>query len=313
MAVICDCNLSLGNTGVPGCVPIQNVISSLILVRMKNNDGDRNGLDLTQTFTPATFTALVNEPDASKRWYPLPEMEEVGVPKDDDITQEYSSGKTVKIRDGKRAFSGMITGKNASPEYVGKLETAGCVDFGFYMVDIEGQLIGDYNSTDNYFYPVPADQGSWSVIWNPADGVNNTEANIMVKFNWSRLYKDKNLKILTPTEAGGQDFTELEGLIDVIFSNETAVAASTTFDAAFIFGTAQTPKKYIGADQTTDWSIYNETTMATVVIDSVTESSLNTGGETYELAHAVGVTATDVITVSVTRNGFSGSATYTVA
>lgn len=309
MAEICDCNLSLSNTGVPGCVPIQNVISSLILVPLKDNDNNKNGLDLSQTFTPATFTALVNQADASKRWFPLPEMEEVGVPKDESIVQEYSSGKTVKIRQGKRVFTGMITGKDASPEYYGKLRSAGCVEFGFYMVDVEGQLIGDYNATDNYLYPVPADKGSWDPIWNPTDGVNNTEANIMVKFNWDRLYKDENLKILTPAEAGGQDFTELEGLIDVVFSNITAVAATTTFDARYIFGTAQSPTKYVGADQTTDWEIYNETTLATVTIDSVTESP----DGTYQLGHAVGVSAGNEITVSVTRDGWSGSFTETAS
>lgn len=309
MAEVCDCNVSLSNTGVPGCVPIQNVISSLILVPMKDNDGDRNGLDLSATFTPAIFAALVNESDDSKRWYPLPEMEEVGVPKGESITQEYSSGKKVKIRQGKREFTGMITGKDASPEYQGQLEAAGCVEFGFFMVDVEGQLIGDYNATDNYLYPVPVDQGSWDPIWNPTDGVNNTEANILVTFDWDRLYKDKNLKILTPSEAGGQDFTELEGLVDVIFSNIAAVATSTTFDARFIFGTAQTPKKYVGADQTTDWSIYNNTTLAVVVIDSVTE---NPDG-TYALAHAAGVSSTDEIETSVTRDGFSGKFTETVA
>lgn len=308
MAEVCDCNVSLSNTGQPGCVPIQNVISSLILVPLKDNDNNKNGLDLTQTFTQQDFIDLVNERDDSKRWYPLPAMEEVNTPKAESIMKEYSSGLTKKVRQGKRSFTGMII-DGASPEYLGKLKAAGCVNFGFYMVDIDGQLVGDYNAVDNYLYPIPASKGSWDPVLNLEDGVNNEPQHIMVMFDWDRLYKDENMKILTPSEVGGFLFTDLEGLVDVVFTNTAATTTNTTFDADFIFGTAQTPRSYVGADDTTDWEVYNATTLAAVTVDSVTEASAGT----YDLAHAVGVSSSDVLEVTVTRDGFSGTFTVTAA
>ena len=72
---VCDCTAGLSNTGRPGCVPIQAVTSSLILVNLKDNAGAKNGIDLTVALTPTTWSDLVNEPDASKRWFPLPAFE----------------------------------------------------------------------------------------------------------------------------------------------------------------------------------------------------------------------------------------------
>eukprot|EP01045_Picozoa_sp_COSAG04_P046060 COSAG04_NODE_16474_length_498_cov_0.593985_2_plen_42_part_01 len=39
----CDCNAGLSNTGVPNCVPVQGITSSLILVPLMANDGTKNG------------------------------------------------------------------------------------------------------------------------------------------------------------------------------------------------------------------------------------------------------------------------------
>ena len=71
----CNCNAGLGNTGRPGCVPIQSVTSKLIMVPLNANDGTLNGIDLSAPLP--TWNSLVNEADASKRWFPLPAFENV--------------------------------------------------------------------------------------------------------------------------------------------------------------------------------------------------------------------------------------------
>jgi len=70
MALGCNCNSGLSNTGRPNCVPLQSVTSKLIMVPLKANDGSLNYIDLTSPLP--TWNDLINEADASKRWFPLP-------------------------------------------------------------------------------------------------------------------------------------------------------------------------------------------------------------------------------------------------
>ena len=119
-------------------------------------------------------------------------------------------------------------------------------------MDTEGSLIGSYDSVTNYLYPIPVDRASWDPkLMFPTD----TEVSkIHLEFDWYRLFDESTLKILTAMEAG-QNFTELEGLIDLVFANEAASAATQTivFDAKFEYGTALNPLKYMGATLVLDW------------------------------------------------------------
>ena len=75
MALGCNCNAGLSNTGRPNCVPIQSVTSSFIMVPIRANDGTFNRIDLLASVP--VWDDLVNEADASKRWFPLPAFENV--------------------------------------------------------------------------------------------------------------------------------------------------------------------------------------------------------------------------------------------
>ena len=96
----CDCNAGLSNTGRPNCVPIFGITSSLIIVPIYANDGTKNGIDLASALP--TWSDLVNEDDASKRWFPLPAFENVELPKADSLFEEANSGRQVYLRQAKR-------------------------------------------------------------------------------------------------------------------------------------------------------------------------------------------------------------------
>lgn len=299
MAEVCDCNAGLSNTGRPGCVPIQNVTSSLILVPLKDSTGAKNGINLAIALP--TWADKINETDITKRWFPLPPFEDITLPKADSQFAEAASGRKAKLRQGKRSFAGDLWEEDSSPTFLGKLEAASCVDFGFYIVDTEGSLIGSFDSSDNYLYPIPADRASWDPkLMFPTD----TEVSkIHLEFDWYRLFDESTLKMLTPAEAG-QNFTELEGLIDLAFANEAASAATQkiTFDAKFEYGTALNPLKYMGATLVLDWGVDNAGTP--VVVASVAESP----DGTYTLTcAALSFAATDVLTVTNQKKGFSGT------
>ena len=293
----CQCNVGLNNTGVPGCVPIQSVTKSLILVPIKANDGSYNGVEDTDVLNEAYFTALINNADASKRWFPLPEMENIEQPKADSQFEESASGRKAFLREGVRSFAGEMWDHDSSPQLLSKLKGSRCVEFGFYSVDVDGNLMGLKVGTQ--LRPIPVDNASFDP--KLAFTTDSTVQKIMIGFDWSRNVDEGNLWLITSVE-GGVDFGSLTGLIDVTLVG-TSGATTTSLVGTLSFGTFMERTKYAGADLVADWSIYNNTTLASVTIDTVVESPSGT----YALAHATGITASDSYTVTVTKDGFSGS------
>lgn len=298
----CACNVGLSNTGRPNCVPIFGITSSLILVPIYANDGTKNGIDLS-TALP-TWANLINEADASKRWFPLPEFENVELPKADSQFEEANSGRMVFLRQGKRSFAGELWAEDSTPTLLGKLQVSRCVDFGVYVVDVNGNLIG--SEVGGYLYPIPVDNQSFDPKF--AFATDSTTQKIMLGFDFDRLFDESTMYMITVEEAG-VDFTTLEGLKDVNLIGLTSTTTVATFSAKLDYGTALNKIKYVGADHLADWSITNVTDNDTFVPDSVTE---NPDG-TYSLNFATNpATSGDVIKVSVSKTGFSGSATATV-
>lgn len=63
MAIGCNCDMGLSNTGRPNCLPLQSVTSKLILVPLQDNAGAYNRIDL-QAALPV-WANLINETDES--------------------------------------------------------------------------------------------------------------------------------------------------------------------------------------------------------------------------------------------------------
>jgi hypothetical protein len=298
----CNCNAGLGNTGRPGCVPIQSVTSKLIMVPLTANDGTLNGIDLSAPLP--TWNSLINEPDASKRWFPLPAFENVELPKAESQFEEANSGRMAFLREGKRSFTGELWGEDSTPTLLGKMKAGRCVNFGVYVVDVTGNLIG--SKVGGYLYPIPVDNQSWNPTFMFA--TDSTVQKIMLTFDFDRLFDDSTMYMITSTEAG-VDFNTLVGLIDVNLTVASQVAAtSVTLEASFDYGTALNPILLQGVTGLTDWSIYDVTNQ--VAFGNPTAVSESPQG-TYTLLKTF-VTGDDY-TVSVVKDGFIGSVTFTAA
>lgn len=299
----CDCNAGLSNTGRPGCVSVFSIVSSLIVVPLKDKDGNKNGLDLSAPIP--VWNDLINEADASKRWFPLPSFENVELPKADSLFEEANSGRMAFLRQGKRSFSGELWAEDSTPTFLGKLTKSRCVDFGVYIVDVNGNLIG--SEVDGYLYPIPVDNPSWDPRFNFA--TDSTVQKIMLGFDFDRLFDDSTMYMVTPEEAG-IDFTTLRGLIDVIFTNVVpATNVSVSFDAKFCYGTAYNKTPFVGA-VAADFVVTNLSTTLPIAIDSLTEGP----NGTYVLVYAIGdqPTSTDVVKVEVNKDGFDGEFEITI-
>ena len=294
MALGCNCNLGLSNTGKPGCLPIQSVTSGLIMVPLQANDGTLNFIDLTSTLP--TWADLINEADASKRWFPLQGFENVELPKADTVFEEANSGRMAYIRQGKRSFSGELWGE--TPTFYGKLSNNRCVDFGVYIVDVNGNLIG--SKIGDGLYPIPVDNQSFNPTYMFA--TDTTTSKVMVAFDFDRLFDESTMYMITPTEAG-QNFNDLNGLLDVNFTNNVVAADTLTSELVLDYGTALNPIQFTGA-LPADF----EMTINGVVtpLGGVTELSPSV----YEFDFT-GLTAPgDAVVISIVKAGYTGSHSF---
>jgi len=296
----CNCNMGLSNTGRPNCVPIQSVTSKLIMVPLKANDGTDNFIDLLSNPLP-TWLDLVNEIDPSKRWFPLPVFENVELPKAESKFEEANSGRMVFLRQGKRSFTGELWADDSSPTLLSKLQNNRCVDFGVYIVDINGNLVG--SKVGDYLYPIKVDNPSFDPKLMFA--TDSTVQKIMVAFDFDRLFDEGTMYMITPTEAG-INFNELEGLVDVNVLNFSDNGSDIEFDAKLDYGTALNQILFKGAT-ISDFELYNNSTSTVESISSVVENLPVEGNYTLTFAFASG----DSYTLTIVRQGYTGVYTFT--
>ena len=299
MSIGCNCASGLSNTGRPNCVSLQSVTSKLIMVPLVANDGTPNFIDLSAPLP--TWADLINEADASKRWFPLPNFENVELPKADSQFEEANSGRMVFLRQGKRSFAGELWAEDSTPTLLGKLQNNRCVDFGVYIVDVTGNLVG--SKVNGALYPIAVDNPSFNPTFTFA--TDSTTQKIMLGFDFDRLFDESTMYMITPTEAG-VNFNDLNGLVDVNLINDSISTTDVTFDAVLDYGTALNPIKFTGA-VSADFALYNNTTAATVSITVVE----NLPAEGNYTATFTAQTAGDLLILSVDKAGFDGELNLT--
>jgi len=300
MSLGCNCEQGLSNTGVPACVPIQSVTSTLIMVPLADSTGVANAIDLTAAVP--VWADLINESDESKRWFPLPAFENVELPKADSQFEEANSGRMAFLRQGKRSFTGELWADDSSPTLLSKLQNNRCVEFGVFIVDVNGNLVG--SQVGDRLFPIPVDNPSFNPTYMFA--TDSTVSKIIVAFDFDRLFDEGTMYMIQPDEAG-VNFNDLKGLIDVNFADFTEVAnTSVTFNAQFDYGTAYNKillKGLVGAD----FALYNNTTSSAEVLGIVTENLPLEGNYTVNFVFVTG----ESYTLSINKVGFTGKVTFT--
>jgi hypothetical protein len=238
----------------------------------------------------------------SKRWFPLPNFENVELAKADTTFEEANSGRMVFIRQGKRSFAGELWADDSSPQFLGKLQTNRCVEFGVYIVDVNGNLVGSKVGTK--LFPISVDNPSFDPKIMFA--TDTTIQKIMVAFDFDRLFDESTMWMITPTEAG-QDFNDLSGLIDVNMTNISNTSTTRVFKAFLDYGTAINPIKFKGG-VLADFTLRNDTTNAVIVITSVVE---NVGIAGQYLLTAPAFIVGNIYTINVVKTGYTGTYQFT--
>ena len=292
MSLGCKCDSGLSNTGVPNCVTLQSVTSKFVMVPLEDSTGAKNFIDLTATLNEAFFDALINQADATKRWFPLPLLENVSMEKGDSTFEEAPSGRKVFIKQAKRSFSGELW--EATPQLLSKIQDNRCVEFGIYIIDVNGNLVG--SKVGDKLYPIPVDNQSFDARLMYA--TDTTVQKLMVTFDFYRLFDEGTLWLITPDEVN-YDFNLLEGLLDVEMTKVSALQTELVVDATLMFGTALNPIKVTGL-VLADFTLLDATTGSPITITGVTAVS-----NRYTLTFA-SQTASLPVEVKVQKSGYVG-------
>lgn len=290
----CLCTVGVGNTGVPGCAPIYGVPKKFILTPTYDDSGVKNSLDLTVTMDAAWLTTQLNAA-SDVRLYPLPDFENVVSERGESTFEEAGSGRKVFIKEGVRTLTGEIWGRQALPQLAGKIKNNRCVDVSAYLVDNEGNIMGQGDASNpDILYPIPLDSSSIDAIFDFS--TDSTKQKLKVTVSWADSVKDEELYMIEDTTDFTFDALNASGLLDI----EVAYSSiSTTGFVANLFNRYSLKKASVDTGLIiTDFALYNNTTAAAVVITSVTESP--DGTYTFVIPAQ---TSADVMVLTPTKNG----------
>lgn len=297
----CLCGTGLGNLGLSSCVVNRNVTNKLFFVPVYDSTGVKNKLDLTGTINEATIIALINQSDASKRWYLSPVFENVVKATADTTFEEAPSQRKKRIKAGKKSFSAEHW--DVAPQLEGKYNEYLCGGWGVIELDIDGNIIGKKVGTD--LYPIPVDGDSFDVKY--VDPTDAATSKLMVSFDYNRLMKSEELWLISADELGA-DLNDQDGLKDVELEFVSKTSTQVVVNATLSYGTAVQLLKVKGL-LAADFALYNNTLSASHTIATVTEGTGANEGK-YTITYAAITGSVDNLTLSMAKDGYVGKLDY---
>jgi hypothetical protein len=282
------------------------VAANFILVPLIANDGTFNYIDPTDTLNDAYFTALINEADDSKRWYPTGKLKNVTTDRADPILETFEDGSSVFIRDGIRNFTAMII--KGSFELAKQFNANRCSTFGIFIVDLDGNILGTTKTGSNYLYPIAVDAATFYA--KPVFTTDTTIQKIMLQGQWDVLQKDDDLRMISASSISAANIVNLKGLMNVY---ATIVSTSTTtmvLDLYAKVGNIVTnypieglvTADFVSSDTGSTSKMYNITDASDLTV-AATESTTVDGRYTLTYTGAV---ASEVLQPLIKKNGLDG-------
>jgi len=254
-------------------------IKKHIFVSLYDNDGNRNGIQLTDFDTsgmlPDSFVAgKLHEVDGSKKWYPTPNVyENVESTRTDTTTEEFQSGLTVRIQNGVQTFKGELI--QVDPSLASRILSNGCSDFGVYEIDKDGSIRGELSSDGLELLPIKINKGSLD-SYDVPEVEGTSVQRVMVTFQFDGTVSEINLKKIENSQIES-NMLQIASMIDgVLAVNEDSAAPTLTdmyldFDVKFGGGFGSPIPIQGKTDPLTDWSVV-DSTLAPVTVSTIQET-----------------------------------------
>lgn len=302
MAAI-DCINGGNNTGTP-CVPLIKVQKRFILVDTFDSTGTANEIDSTATLNKAYFDARVNDPDPTKRWYPLPEIKNITDARDAAKYDTALDGTKFFIQDGIRTKEGFVFASDAPPQLVGKINSHRGTGKSIFAIDKENNIIGKVGSTSAMLAPIKIESDSLYAMFMPS--TDSEIQKIKVSFDVSIDEDDSEIRMI---KASNMSYNPslLRGLYDVTLTVASITTTGFSVTAVTDGGSIGDPvvveglvaADFVSSVTDTASKIRNTTDAADVTV-TVTESPAGTYAVSYTAQ-----TSGDDLTLKIQKDGFA--------
>lgn len=305
---VCKCDSGLVNSGIPNCVSGFERIVKLFFVYQVANDGTSNGIPCSQTIDEAYLTSKLNESDPSKRWYPTGKISTVTEVRNDPTTETIDNVDFI-VEKGSRTFNGFfVDTATSTPTYLKFLKSTECPSIMYFGIDVNGTIVGIESiegvSNEATLQGLKIQQKS--IFSRPVPATSTTIAKNELTFTLDQLVQDENIAYISASEITA-DLLSANGLLDVVLNDTLTSITELVVDATLVYGSLCNKLAFSGADEVTDWALYNLTTQLVVPITGVVESPSGT----YTISYAA-QTALDEVSLTLTKDGYSETNLQTV-
>lgn len=266
----CSCELGFSNTGFPGCVPISKVAKKFAIVPLRDGDGNFNSIGLGDTIDQAYLDARINDTDKSKRWYVTEAIDNVIDVRGDAVVFALDSGEELFVKEGERTFTGVFAKTGNDPVYLGKLKAARCQEFGVFVFDKSGNIIGNGVIEPGKLRPIAVTSDTW--IPGLTKATDSAPQLVTLQFGFDPFELDEDIRMIVAGEISAS-VLKVKGLLDVNIVYSAISATGFTATMTLDYGSAKNPIKVEGLLLADFLLEETSPTPGTIVPASVTESA----------------------------------------
>jgi hypothetical protein len=286
----CNCDTGLFNLQSGSCLVHPGITRKFVFVEYFKADGTINGVDLSSPFGETQIDALLNQQDASLRWYLSDSISNFVTDRADPNTESIDNIDYITSQ-GARTMSADFLA--SSTDLASKINGNNCVELGVFLVDEDNGISGIVNR-DLYLDPIRLERNAFGKIVFPTE---STIFKVSFSSTWQKSVQDGDVRVLTFDDTQ-TDMLNKRGLIDVYESDAASTSATTaTVRWTTVDGSAK-GSPFAGL-VFGDFTLTNTTTALAVPVTLAVE---NPDG-TYEITFAAQTTS-DLGTITATSTGF---------
>ncbi len=283
-------------TGSGTCPWNLQILRRVVLVPLKDDNGDINKITNVAGLTKAALQAKFDASTAYDRYYSTPLLENVEQPRAETTFFEYNSGNKARIKQGTRTFTGWWP--DSDPQFLGRMQSWYGQDFGFYGIDKWGNFVYSKNlqdSSDDALYPIPVDGSSWDV--NMVTASDAEPFYNMVQFDYKQDFNDAAIRYVAidklDFDGRTSDFYGLLPLVPTISSPSAGTSTTINVETDYEIG--------VSGLTASDFDAYNITDDASISISNAVENP-NVEGE-YTIT-SDSIASSDVVRWNVTKTKY---------
>ncbi len=284
MSIVCSCNLGFGNSKNPNCESIHSVAHGLLFVNYFDSAGAINKIDLSTALDAAFWSAWIAETDETQRLRPFvsKKFQNPKLERAESVYETMDSGDVFFIQSGEKKMMALLP--KTSPGVIQFLKSASCQKIGVFIVDINGNLVGN-KSEIGYLRPFRVQDNSLDAKDVPA--TDKAVQRVELRFNFAKAEEDTDIGIIKADNID-EDLLSLEGLYDAfgvfqspVITTIAGPAMQMVVDIRTHFGDDLLNPDRVEGLVIGDFALTNRGTGATITLTTVTENAVTNGIYTF--------------------------------